>query len=74
MLLNNKFDFENAYEAFTKSLSLNPNDVETLINKSISEENLSLYEEAVETLQHAISLEPSNDEVVFSAHTRYSAS
>ncbi len=33
ILLNNSFVFEDAYHCFEKALSLNPNDVETYINK-----------------------------------------
>ncbi len=34
ILLNNKFEFADAYFAFEKSLALNPNDIETLIKQS----------------------------------------
>src|SRR3989339_1726611 len=40
ILLNNSFVFEEAYHCFEKALSLNPNDVETYINKSIAEDIL----------------------------------
>lgn len=65
IFLNNLMDFESAYESFNKSLSLNPSDVETLINKSVSEENLGMVKEALESLEKAFTIDPSNDEVLF---------
>ncbi len=66
ILSNNLFRFEDAYDSFTKALSLNPGDVETLINKSIAEDNLGLFDDSVATLEHALVLEPENEEAFFS--------
>jgi len=65
ILLNNSFDFEQAYTCFQKALSLNPNDVETYINISIAEDNLGLFEDAIESLKKALELEPNNEETLF---------
>ena len=62
---NNLFEFEKAYLCFNKALSLNPSDVETMINKSISEDNLGLWDDAIDTLENAQLLEPNNEEVTF---------
>ncbi|MCB9248301.1 MAG: hypothetical protein H6613_07020 [Ignavibacteriales bacterium] len=55
IFFNNLFEFEKAYLCFEKALSLNPNDVETMINKSIAEDNLGYWNEAVKTLEDASS-------------------
>ncbi|MCW8849499.1 MAG: tetratricopeptide repeat protein, partial [Melioribacteraceae bacterium] len=39
---NNLFEFEKAYLCFDKALSLNPSDVDAMINKSIAEDNLGM--------------------------------
>ena len=71
ILLNNTFNFEEAYHCFDKSLSLNPNDVETYINKSIAEDNLGMFEDAVESLKRALEIEPHNEETLFSLGVLY---
>lgn len=65
VFLNNSFEFEDAYLCFDKSISLNPNDSETLINMSIAEDNLGMFDEAVESLEKALELDPRNEEVYF---------
>jgi tetratricopeptide (TPR) repeat protein len=50
---NNMFEFEKAYLCFDKALSLNPNDVEAMINKSIAEDNLGMWKEAITTLRES---------------------
>ncbi len=71
IFLNNIFEFELAYEAFNKALSLNPSDVETIINKSVSEENLGFLDEAEESLEKALSLDPNNEDALFSLGVLY---
>ncbi|MFA7289291.1 MAG: tetratricopeptide repeat protein, partial [Melioribacteraceae bacterium] len=65
ILFNNSFNFDEGYKCFLKSISLNPNDVETLINKSISEDNLGMVAEATESLLKALEFEPNNEETLF---------
>ena len=45
---------------------LNPNDVETLIDKSATEENLGLYDQSQESLEKVLQLDPENDDALFS--------
>jgi tetratricopeptide (TPR) repeat protein len=56
---------------FSKALSLNPNDVETYINISIAEDNLGMFEEAVDSLQKALEMEPNNEETLFNLGILY---
>ena len=57
IFLNSKFDFINAYLAFEKTLALNPTDVESLIGKSIAEESLDLFDDAVLSLEKVLEIE-----------------
>ncbi len=70
-ILNNKFDFMNAYLAFDKSLSLNPTDVDSLIGKSIAEESLDLFDDAVITLKKVIEVDEYNEEAYYNLGTLY---
>lgn len=65
VLLNNMFEFEEAYDCFNRALSLNPSDVESLVNKSIAEDNLGMYDEAQASLNKALEIEPGNEEAIF---------
>ena len=50
IVFNGLFKFSEALLAYEQSLSLNPNDLETLVDKSATEENLGLYDQAQESL------------------------
>ncbi len=65
VFLNGLFRFDEALSCFDKSLSLNPGDTETLIDKATAEENLGLYEAAGETLRKALNNEPNNEDALF---------
>ncbi len=56
IVLNGLFRFSEALLAYEHSLSLNPNDVETLIDKSATEENLGLYDHSQESLEKVLQL------------------
>jgi tetratricopeptide (TPR) repeat protein len=66
ILLNNSFEFGEAYHCFEKAQSINPYDVETYINKSIAEDNLGMSEDAIDSLKKALVIEPNNEEILFS--------
>ncbi len=57
-------DFDKAKKAFEKSLELNPNDLETLINLSAAYENAGEYQEASKVLDSVIQNEPENTEAL----------
>ncbi|HEX7358593.1 MAG TPA: hypothetical protein VF270_12855, partial [Ignavibacteriaceae bacterium] len=56
IILNGLFRFGEALLSYEQSLSLNPNDVETLIDKSATEENLGLFDQARESLEKVLQL------------------
>jgi tetratricopeptide (TPR) repeat protein len=66
LLLNSAGNFEQAIECIEKSLSLNPGDLDTLIDKSAIEENLGHFSQAEETLNSVLSHEPNNEDALFS--------
>ena len=66
LLLNSAGNFEQAIECIEKALSLNPGDLDTLIDKSAIEENLGHFSQAEETLNSVLSHEPNNEDALFS--------
>ncbi len=68
---NSLGEFEEAYLALEKSLELNPNDTETLINDAIAKEGLGLIDEALKSLTQALEIEPTNLDVLLSLASLY---
>ncbi len=73
MCLNGLFRFSEALLAYEQSLSLNPNDIETLVDKSATEENLGMYDQSQESLEKVLQLDPENDDALFSLRFAFSA-
>ncbi|MFB3056564.1 MAG: tetratricopeptide repeat protein, partial [Ignavibacteriaceae bacterium] len=66
LLLNFAGNFEQAIECIEKALSLNPGDLDILIDKSAIEENLGNFSQAEEILNSVLRNEPNNEDALFS--------